>query len=473
MLTAGYTEVAAGSGRTARLPQIPEIPINRSPAVAADSLSNFTVTWARGTQSNLYLGAILAKRYDANALPLGAGADRVDGSLVNSSPAVAVDSQDSLVFAWNFFGLSFPLPGIGIALKKVDSGGELDFNQIRVDTSSLTTLALSPAIAVNSQDEIVVAWSYLAVGDSGAGELVGDNGVVFKVFSPEGDVAVPEVLVDTNNVSRQPPDLASFPGLDIDSPPLVSFPIAPAQTFSPPLDPVLYTAPAVATDSEDNIIVVWSGTGLFGLLGGEDGGEELPPPQEASLPFAGIFYSQYDSGGSLLVDRQLLGFGLSPTVAMADNDSFLVVWMTYSPLSLRWRILAKRLTTRGEIGGIASRVDSGTYLANASPSVAADPDGNFWVAWKGVGRLGSLLANTVLVRKLHNDGQTALTGEIVVRTGLSATSRPRLTASPNGNVIVTWADINVNNPLSSLSQVWAQRLSTAGTLIGGAVRVDN
>jgi hypothetical protein len=121
--------------------------------------------------------------------------------------------------------------------------------------------------------------------------------------------------------------------------------------------------PDVASDANGNWVAVW-----------QSNSHELGP---------GLFARRYDSGGNprggefaIEVDE----YAEAPSVASAADGAFVVVWTSLGPYGQD--VFGKRYDATGAAEGAAFLVNSQTAHAQRRPSVAANTDGTFVVAWE-------------------------------------------------------------------------------------------
>jgi hypothetical protein len=151
---------------------------SHSPSVAADSSNNFIVAWEES-------GDIYARRYNSSGVAQGnefqvdqgAGGDR------QTDPDIATDSTNKFIVTWvdenNGSG-----SGEHIFARRYDSAGNPLGGQFSVDSgSNISVTAQPPAIAVDSNDNFIIAWSF------------SDRTLFLRRFSSAGGPLGTQVLV--------------------------------------------------------------------------------------------------------------------------------------------------------------------------------------------------------------------------------------------------------------------------------------
>jgi len=180
--------------------------INTLPAVATDSNDNFTITWS-------YLGlgnipGILAKRYNSVGEPIDNVGFWVSSpfaapSFFNYDPDIATDSANNSVIAWCSYVFSSPGKNIQVVYSKVAPPGETSGTGAiskavaispqqedeEVVEINLLNIPFSPVIAVDSENNIAIAWAYYDLES-------GENGIYLTVVNSEGTAIDPVKIVD-------------------------------------------------------------------------------------------------------------------------------------------------------------------------------------------------------------------------------------------------------------------------------------
>jgi hypothetical protein len=214
------------------------------------------------------------------------------------------------------------------------------------------------------------------------------------------------------------------------------------------------TAASVAMDSNGNFVAVWVADGNL------DGDGK------------GIFAQCFDAsgnklGGELAVNTTTAKDQTQASVAMDSNGNFVVVWVSQDqdPDGTDG-IYGQRFNAAGLAQGGEFRVNSTVGDSQSDPSVAMDAGGNFTVVWTSH-QSGNL---DVFVRRYDAAGN-ALAAEAVVNTTAGGDQSDADVAMDSaGNFVVVWTA--ANNLDGNGKGVFAQRFDSAGTALGGEVRVN-
>jgi hypothetical protein len=343
--------------------------INTLPAVATDSNDNFTITW--GYLGLGHLPGILAKQYNANGTPIDSTEFWVNSSfdfsaILNYDPDIATDSANNAVIVWCSYGLTSTDTSTPVVYTKVGpplqagaaAAGPLQVTAISPQQEDEVVNPLmfpfTPVVAVDSSDNIAIAWSYFDISS-------GESGIYLVVVDAGGTVGTPVKVVDNWDDSLILPTTAEG-----------NNPLSVTQTT---FKPVFYYAPSITFDGEGNIVVTWTETGLVPFILGD-----------ISLPRTAIFYSKYSSSGSLVrdYDKEMVGLGFNSSVAVNESGTMIIAWNSIDLFSFKIRIDAALFPGTGTPSedpiqlGVRSVytpsafVDAGNHLFNSGIDIAAN-----------------------------------------------------------------------------------------------------
>ncbi len=218
--------------------------------------------------------------------------------------------------------------------------------------------------------------------------------------------------------------------------------------------------PAVASDALGNFLVVWQSneesggvTGIYGQLFTSTGAP---------------------SGGQFQINTTTSADALWPAAAMAPGGQFLVAWQSAAaPAGNGWGIVARAYQPGATSPSAEIAVNLTTAGAQHSPAAAylagAGTAGGYAVAWQSEGQdsPGVAGASAVFARLLDTSGN-ALSGELAVNApGTGAHGHPRMAADPSGNFTVAWEAATAAGTV-----VLARRFSAAGTALVAPLTVD-
>ena len=250
--------------------------------------------------------------------------------------------------------------------------------EFRVSTYT-TGVQFLPSVAFDTSGDFVVVWT-------GASQDGSSYGVFGQRYAGSGSPLGPEFPVNTFTTNLQ-------------------------------------FAPAVASESSGNFVVVWTSSS-------QDGSSY------------GVFGQRYASSGTPLgpefrVNTFTPGVQRQPTVASDSSGNFVVVWSSSLQDGAGYGVFGQRYASTGTPLGAEFRVNTHTTGLQALPSAAADSSGNFVVIWFSDLQDGSF--GGVFGQRYASTG-TPLGPEFRVNTYTSFNQAgPSLAADPSGNFVVVWS----------------------------------
>ena len=338
------------------------------PAVAMDAAGNFVVAWMSGGQDGSGYG-IVAQRYDTSGAAQGGELvvnSYTTGSQVN--PGVALDGSGNFVVVWS----SFEQDGssTSIRARRFDAQGAPLTPDFQVNTYT-TGYQIQSAVASAPSGSFVVVWS--------SNGQDGDNyGVFGQRYDASGTPLGSEFRVNGYTPGRQ-------------------------------------WLPDVASDASGGFVVVWQSDGQDGSAGG-------------------VFARRYDPQGAPLgagfaVNEHTTAEQGTPRVAVAPDGSFTVVWSTFAhPGGSGSDPVGRRFDASGAPVGGDFRINTYTSSYQSGAAIAADPDGDFVVAWSsqgadgdGYGISGQRYGDLIFQDNFESDGVSRWSASITDGTDLDVT----------------------------------------------------
>jgi hypothetical protein len=391
------------------------------PAVSADAAGNFVVVWESGSyygngqdgsrtgvffQRHSPTGARLGPETRANTFTLGP----------QSAAAVAVAPSGEFAVAWQGGTFGFDQDGsqTGAFLQLYDASGMPIAGEMQANTFT-TGNQYGPAVAADGGGNFVVVWqsgSYYGSGQDGSG-----IGIFGQRFSNTGAPLGGEFQINTYTTDNQ-------------------------------------RAPAVAADAAGNFVVVWQSGSYYAT--GQDGSR------------GGIFAQRFSSTGALVgpefqVNTYTTRGQVRPSIAMDGSGAFVVVWEGEGQGDA-YGVFGRRFAASGTPQGGEFLVNSYAEDSQYRPAVAADPAGNFVVAWENYSYnyTGDRDTNGVFAQHFAATGDR-LGPELQVNTStLGSQRRAAIAADAASNFVVAWDSSAYPPPDGSGQGVFAQRFRTAG-----------
>ena len=205
------------------------------------------------------------------------------------------------------------------------------------------------------------------------------------------------------------------------------------------------TEPAVAMDAAAGFLVAWYGPGLI------DEDEE------------DIFARRYGPNGSIFgddfrVNRLTRGGQIYPDAAISGNGTFIIVWESENvPDEGKKAICGQLYNSNGMAIGTEFILNEEPSVCRY-PTVAADGDGNFIVAW-----LDDQSNNSILARLLAADGSMLTHTFEVNSVDFSSVTRPSVSMNIAGDFIVAW---DGDPELAHLDDIHARLFDRHGAPLG-------
>jgi hypothetical protein len=209
--------------------------------------------------------------------------------------------------------------------------------------------------------------------------------------------------------------------------------------------------PAVAMDASGNFVVVWDTTG-------QDGS------------YAGIYGQRYASSGTPIgpefrVNTFTTSYQREPSVATDSSGNFVVVWQSWDQDGALYGVIGQRYAGSGAPLGTDFRVNTYTTGNQYHPSVAVDSSGNFVVVWQSAGQD---FGGRGIFGQRHANTGTLQGGEFRVSHSTADQIYPTVAADPSGNFVIAWTS-DKQDPNRS---VFAQRYASSGDSLGSTFRVN-
>jgi hypothetical protein len=325
-----------------------------------------------------------------------------------SYPAVALRSTGGFVVVWTSQSQDGSGRGVFGRLFSVNGAALASEFQVGVQTFSDQ---FGAAVATDTAGRFVVAWEGTFSDDGNA------TGVVARRFSSNGAATGGEIQVNTYTTGFQ-------------------------------------QSPAVGVDPNGDFVVVWTSL-----------------DQDGSA--SGVFARRFTSAGTALaaelqVNTWTASNQFASAVATLRNGGFVVVWAsTDNQDGNSSGVFARRFDGASNALGPELQVNTRTAGSQSFPSVAADGDGDFVVAWQSDLQDGG--AYGIFAQRFASGG-AALGAELQINLVTeNSQGVPRLTASSGGDFVVTWT--------SSLQDgdnygVFARLFGSAGASVGAELQIS-
>jgi hypothetical protein len=348
----------------------------QSPAVAMDADGDFVVTWQSDGQDGSWWG-IYAQRYSAAGGALGSEFQvNTTASSGQAHSAVAMDADGDFVVTWQSYGQDGE--GWGIYAQRYSATGVALGSEFRVNTGTSGQQEY-PAVAMAADGQFVISW-----------RLHSGNGIAAQRYSAAGVAIGDEFRVNTTSGTQN--------------------------------------SPAVAMDADGDFIVVWQSTFT-----------STSPNQDTSG--YGIYFQRYDASGLAVGNQRranswLLDNQIAPAVAMAEDGSFVITWISYNQDRSGLGIYAQRYDAAGVRIGDEFRVNTTTVGDQRNPAVAMDADGDFVITWESPSQDGSGFG---IYAQRYTAAGIAIGGEVQVNVYTPADQQfSAIAMDADGDVAIVW-----------------------------------
>ena len=371
-----------------------------NPVVGTAQDGRFVVAWRSADSDGT---GVFAQRFDAAGQKLG-GEFQVNTFTTGTqrSPAIGMADDGSFIIAWNSFGQDGSFEGV-FAQRYAADGGPIG-NEFRVNFTT-TNSQVTRDIAATADGR-----GYIASWNSGFTQVYGNNnneGILSpRAFNGHFGTGSGETNISETHAGAQRE---------------VRVAIEPGDDFSANGDPiaVVWQSQSVAAD----------GDGWATML--------------RIFPFAGSVLT-----GEILVNQTVAGDQLAPDVAMAGDQSIVVVWDSTVGADdatevggVKTRdVYGRRYNSSGEPLGDEFLINQNLADEQQDPRIAMAIDGRFLVVWESNKQDGDELG--VYARYYAADG-TALGDEFLVSNSTAASQQePHVEWTAAGSYLVTWRDDN-------------------------------
>jgi len=265
--------------------------------------------------------------------------------------------------------------GYGVFARRFTSAGTGLAIEFQVNTYTIS-YQMNASVSAETNGDFVVAWQ-------SAGQDGSDRGVFARRFTSSGTALAVELQVNTVATGDQ-----------------------------------LY--PRTAMDADGDFIVAW---------------ESL---QDGSA--LGVFAQRFSSAGAALASEfqattYTVGDQRSPSVTMDADGDFVVVWQSFND-DYAFNVFAQRFSSGGSQLAAEFRVNAFTPGPQTKPSVRAQANGDFVVAWDSQFQDTSNLG--IVARRFSSAG-IGLEAEFQVNTFFTADQTDQaLAIDANGDFVVAW-----------------------------------
>jgi hypothetical protein len=392
---------------------------------------------------------IIFQRFNALGVAQGAAITaNTTTTLAQQNPTVAMDqTTGDFVIAWEGNGVG---DSTGVFYRRFNAAGTAqDLAEKRANASAGATQT-KPTIAMNSLNDFYIAWMDSALDGAGNG-----NGVYARRFNSTGPIGASEIRVNTTLSDAQgSPNIATAPGRgvvitwesnlqDLSSNGVyfrrfdATLNAISAETAISSVTAGSQSRPTVDMNASGNFVIAWQSPGLGTDLG------------------MGIAAQRFDANGNTVgsniapVNNALAIDQDRPSVALADDGSFIVTWVSNTQDTSSTGVYGRTINSNGTFDGAEFLVNSTVTNAQQDASVAYDGK-KALVVWSGEGNgdlAGVFFRQFNRVPDIYVNTVTNTTSEL----GTTATFSVVLTVAPTANVVIDLSSSDLSEGTLSTS----------------------
>jgi hypothetical protein len=223
---------------------------------------------------------------------------------------------------------------------------------------------------------------------------------------------------------------------------------------------------AVAAAPDGGFVVVWDSPGSFGTDTSSYSVQGQRYASDGSAQGAEFQVNAYTPGGQHL-----------PSVAVADDGDFVVVWASVPPVFPDITIQGQRFASDGSVQGAQFKVNTSSMFVQSqvNVSVGAAAAGGFVVAWQSRSSLGTDTSYySIQGQRYASDGSAQGTQFQVntYTTGAQSSGASAVAVAPDGDFVVVWTSPGSFGTDTSGFSVQGQRYASNGSAQGGQFQVN-
>jgi len=451
------------------------------PCIAMDGNGNFVIVWSDEKSGDW---DIWGQRYSADGAAQGENFKISDdtGYELQYWPCCNCDKNGNLLIAWvdkRYYD------DYEIYAQRYSPDGTAIGNNFRVNTDTEYAMQLRPDISFDDDGNFIIAWEDKRNGDwdiyaqryLSDGTTLGDN---FKINDDTPRTS-------QRNASISSDIIGSFIVCWEDD--RMDYKDVFAQRFDNDATPVGVNY-QVNTDTVNSYQ-------FYSEISVAENGNFMITWEDHRFSFNGEIFSQsYFNDGTTMGENFKVNNDVGsenqgyPSIAVDGNENFIVAWTDSREGDEN--IYAQRFGADGTAHGDNFKVNDDTYpnIIHWTPSLAADAEGNFIIAWEDY-RSG--YDSDIYAQRYTNDGTPIDSNFKVNYLGANMHYAPKVVCYENGDFIIVWGDAEDGGLVRSMHQdlelhqfadepayqnwtepdVWAQRFSGDGTALGENFRVND
>ncbi|ACC83035.1 beta strand repeat-containing protein [Nostoc punctiforme] len=358
-----------------------------------------------------------------------------------SNSKVAIDQNGNFVISWT----SFDQNGVGgIYAQRYNIDGQRQGSEFLVNSTITATNQSIPTVAMDATGNFIISWtSFDEFGNS--------NGVYAKRYNSSGGAQGGEFQVNTGIDSNLLNSTVVMNGngnfvISWDQFDLSNSGSNGIETYAR-----LYNSSGVAqgsefkvntthSDAQYNPTVAIAQNGSFVISWTSNLQDNIPANPSDTID-NGIYAQRYDSNGvpqgvEFKVNTQTVNDQSNSTIAIAQNGNFVIAWQSENQDGSGYGIYAQRYNSAGVAQGSEFKVNTQTVNDQINPKIAMDTTGNFVISWQSNLQDGSGYG---VYAQRYNSAGVAQGSEFKVNTQTANDqSIPTVAMNGKGDFVVSW-----------------------------------
>lgn len=345
--------------------------------------------------------------------------------------------------------------GDGIYAQRYNQFGEKVGNAFRVNsvTSGNQT---SPSAAMDSLGNFVVTWQ--SANQDGSGD-----GIYARRYGYDAVALGAEFRVNTSTSGNQQAPVIAMDG---DGDFAIAFQSATRDGNGNAIVARLYRSTGTAVGNDFQVNQFTTGNQQTPAIAMDSAGNFIVAWQSVGQDSNGdaVVARRYDLNGAargneFIVNQFTTGNQNTPSVAAQFDGSFVVAWQSAGQDGSGDSIVARRYDTNGVAAANEFSVNQYTSGSQAAPAIAADGIGNFVISWQSAGQDGS--SDAVVARTYDSTGSATESEFVVNSFTTGAQNAPAVAVDSNGDFLVSWQSAAQEAGGGTSLGIFARRLSTA------------
>ena len=434
----------------------------RVASVAMDSQSDFVVTWSSNGEDGSGWG-VYAQRFSSDGSETGAKF-QVNTTIAGDqqSSSIAMNPDGKFIISWQSFNQDSSRWGVYAQLYQNTSGPGLGYTgtEFPVNTATSGDQA-NPSVAMNAAGDFVISWES---EQSGSG-----FGIYAQRYNADGTAAGGEIKVNT---LRNGEETASSVAMDAQGNFVITWQYLITSSTSTDIYAQRFDANGDEAGDRFRVNDVMSGNQANPSITMNTAGDFVISWESAGQDGDGfgIFAKRYnadgtEAGSEIEVNTYTTGNQQSSSVAMDDSGDFIVSWQSLNQDSDAWGVYARHFNADGTPATDEFLVNSTISGSQYRPSVAMDIDGDFVMAWEGLGEGTDVYAQGYRALSAY-----AVGAEFRVNTYTTNSQGFGVVAmDADGDFVVSWLSIDQDGWGEG---VYAQRYNADGSPVGTEFQVN-